>query len=350
MEKTFLIMNTEFLYILTFLMAFVIAAIMTPFFRFIAMKFNIYDKPITAVKTHKISTPYLGGLAIWTGWTVSLLIIRLISNFPTGTLNNLRSLIIGSFLLLLLGLCDDIKKGGLGFKIKFLIQIIACLVVVVGFDIRINFIENYVLSVIVSIFWIIGLSNAFNIIDIMDGLSSGVAAISALLFFIIAFPSEMIYVNFCSLALCAACLGFIPYNLSKKMKIFMGDTGSLAIGFILATVAMGTSYTKINPVAIIAPLFVLAVPVFETTFVSIIRMKNGKNPFLGSKDHFPLRLERAGFSRPKILAFIYCMALLFGILAYFVVNSSPVEACIIFVVAIVCLILFSVKLSKIKMD
>ena len=317
MEEVILIMNTDFLYLLTFLMSFFLAAVLTPFFRFVAIKFNIYDKPITAVKTHKISTPYLGGLAIWAGWAISLLIIRLISNFPTGTLNNLRSLIVGSLLLLILGLCDDIKKGGLGFKFKFLIQIIACLIVVVGFDIRINFIENYFLSVVVSIFWIIGLSNAFNIIDIMDGLSSGVAAISALLFFVIAFPSEMIYVNFCSLALCAACLGFIPYNLSKKRKIFMGDTGSLAIGFILATVAMGTSYTKINPVAVFAPLLVLAVPIFETTFVSIIRMKKGKNPFLGSKDHFPLRLEKAGLSRPKILFFVYCMAFIFGILAWF---------------------------------
>jgi len=350
MEKVILIMDTKILYLLTFLMAFLSSILLTPFFRFVAIKLNIYDKPITAVKTHKVSTPYFGGLAIWTSWTISLLIIRLISNFPTGTLNNLRSLIVGSFLLLLLGLFDDIKKGGLGFKLKFLIQIIACLIVVVGFDIRINFIENYILSVFLSIFWIIGLSNAFNLIDIMDGLSSGVAAVAALFFFIIAFPGEFVYVNFCALALCAACLGFIPYNLSKKMKIFMGDTGSLAIGFILATVAMGTSYTKINPVAVFAPILVLAVPIFETTFVSIIRMKNGKNPFLGSKDHFPLRLEKAGLSRPKILVFIYCMAIVFGILAYFIVNSNPILACIIFAITIVCLILFSVKLSKIKMD
>lgn len=343
-------MNTEILYLLTFFMSLLFSFLLTPFFRFVAIKFNIYDKPITAVKTHKVSTPYLGGLAIWTSWVISLLIIRLITNFPTGTLNNLRSLIIGSLLLLILGLFDDIKKGGLGFKFKFLIQIIACLIVVVGFDIRINFIENYFLSVITSIFWIIGLSNAFNLIDIMDGLSSGVAAIAALFFFVIAFPSEMIYVNFCSLALCAACLGFIPYNLSKKKKIFMGDTGSLAIGFILATVAMGTSYTKINPVAVFAPLLVLLVPVFETIFVSLVRMKNGKNPFLGSKDHFPLRLEKAGLSRPKILIFVYCMAFLSGIIAYFVVNSGPVTACIVFVAVITVLVLFSVKLAKIKMD
>ena len=350
MEKTFLNMSTEFLYLLTFLMAFLLSVILTPFFRFIAIKFNIYDKPITAVKTHKISTPYLGGLAIWTGWTISLLVIRLISNFPTGTLNNLRSLIIGSLLLLILGLCDDIKKGGLGFKFKFFVQIIACLIVVIGFDIRINFIENYVLSVVMSIFWIIGLSNAFNLIDIMDGLSSGVAAIAAGFFFVIAFPSEMIYVNFCSFALCAACLGFIPYNLSKRKKIFMGDTGSLTIGFILATVAMGTSYTKINPVAVFAPLLVLAVPIFETIFVSIIRMLNGKNPFLGSKDHFPLRLEKAGLTRSKILIFIYCMAFVCGLLAYFVTNSSPQDACIIFIATTIALILFSIKLAKIKMD
>ena len=350
MERAFLTMNTELLYVLTFFMSFLLSVLLTPFFRFIAMKFNIYDKPITAVKTHKISTPYLGGLAIWTGWAISLLVIRLISNFPTGTLNNLRSLIIGSLLLLILGLCDDIKKGGLGFKFKFLIQIIACLIVVVGFDIRINFIENYFLSAIISIFWIIGLSNAFNLIDIMDGLSSGVAAIAAGFFFVVAFPSEMIYVNFCSLALCAACLGFIPYNLSKKKKIFMGDTGSLAIGFILATVAMGTSYTKINPVAVFAPLLVLAVPVFETIFVSIIRMLNGKNPFLGSKDHFPLRLEKAGLTRSKILIVIYGMAFIFGMLAYFIIKLSSKDACIIFAIAVITLILFSIKLAKIKMD
>ncbi|MBQ3834671.1 MAG: undecaprenyl/decaprenyl-phosphate alpha-N-acetylglucosaminyl 1-phosphate transferase, partial [Elusimicrobia bacterium] len=244
MEQTFLIANTTFLYCITFIAAYIITLFFTPIFRNIAIKFNIYDRPITEVKTHKIPTPYLGGLAVWAGWSLSLIIIRLITNFPTGTLNNLRSVMIGSLLMLILGLCDDIKKGGLGFKFKFLIQIFAAVIVVVFFDIRIQFIDNYILSVLISIFWIIGLSNAFNIMDIMDGLSSGIAAIAAFFFLIIALPSEMIYVNFCSSALIGATLSFIPYNLSKNKKIFMGDTGSLSIGFILATIAMGTSYTK----------------------------------------------------------------------------------------------------------
>lgn len=343
-------MENLILYFITFFTAYILSLILTPFFRYVAIKFNIYDKPITAVKTHKTSTPYLGGLAIWSGWVISLVIIRFITNFPTGTLNNLRSVIIGSFMLLILGLCDDIKKGGLGFKFKFLIQIIACAIVVIGFDIRINFIENYILSVIISMFWIIGLSNAFNLIDIMDGLSCGTAAIASFFFFIIALPSEMIYVNFCSVALFAACLGFIPFNLSKKKKIFMGDTGSLSIGFILATIAMGSSYTKINPIGIFAPLLILAVPIYETTFVSIMRMLKGKNPFLGSKDHFPLRLEKMGYSRKQILIFVYILCFILGIFSYTIVNLNDNISYLIFSFVIILLVIFSIKLSKVKVD
>lgn len=343
-------MDNTILYLITFFTAFIISLILTPFFRFVARKFGIYDRPLTAVKTHKVSTPYLGGLAIWSGWVISLVLIRFITNFPTGTLNNLRSVIIGSFMLLLLGLCDDIKKGGLGFKFKFLIQIIACLIVVVGFDIRINFIENYILSVIISVFWIIGLSNAFNLIDIMDGLSCGTAAIAAFFFFIIALPSEMIYVNFCSIALFAACLGFIPFNLSKSKKIFMGDTGSLSIGFILATIAVGTSYTKINPIGVFAPLLILAVPIYETIFVSIMRMLKGKNPFLGSKDHFPLRLEKMGYSRKQILIFVYILSFMLGIFSYTIVKINDNISYLIFSFVILLLVVFSIRLSKVKVD
>ncbi len=350
MEQTFLITNTTVLYIITFFAAYLATLFFTPIFRYIAIKFNIYDRPITKVKTHKISTPYLGGLAVWAGWGLSLVLIRFITNFPTGTLNNLRSVMAGSLLLLILGLCDDIKKGGLGFKFKFLIQIFAAAIVVIFFDIRIQFIENYTLSVLISIFWIIGLSNAFNLIDIMDGLSSGIAAIAAFFFLIIALPSEMIYVNFCSVALIGAAIGFIPYNLSKNKKIFMGDTGSLSIGFILATIAMGTSYTKINTAGIVAPLLILAVPIYETTFVTIMRILKKKNPFLGSKDHFPLRLEKMGYSRKQILIFVYLLCFIFGTFAYISVIGNAFLSCINFTIVIIFLILFSLKLARINMD
>lgn len=343
-------MITENFYIISFTVAFVVSLLATLFFRFVAMKLNIYDHPITAVKTHKISTPYLGGLAIWSAWIISLITIRLFTNFPTGTLTNIRALIIGSLLFLLLGLFDDIKKGGLGFKIKFLIQIVASLVVTVGFDIRISFIDNYFISVILSIVWIIGLSNAFNLIDIMDGLSCGIATIASFFFFFIALPSEMLYVNFSAIALVGACLGFLPYNLSKKRKIFMGDTGSLSIGFILATIAMGTSYTNMNLIGLFAPLLILAVPIFETIFVSLVRIEKGKSPFLGSKDHFPLRLEKIGFSRKQILILVYITCTVLGIFAYLFVNLSGILSLFILGFIVLACIFASYKLAKVQMD
>lgn len=343
-------MITENFYIIAFAVAFFVSLPATLFFRFIAMKLNIYDHPITAVKTHKTSTPYLGGLAIWSAWIISLITIRLFTHFPTGTLTNIRALLIGSLLFLLLGLFDDIKKGGLGFKIKFLIQIAASLVVTVGFDIRISFIDNYFISVILSIIWIIGLSNAFNLIDIMDGLSCGIAIIASFFFFFIALPSEMLYVNFSAIALVGACLGFLPYNLSKKRKIFMGDTGSLSIGFILATISMGTSYTKLNLIGVFAPLLILAVPIFETIFVSLVRIEKGKSPFLGSKDHFPLRLEKIGFSRKQILILVYITCSVLGIFAYLFVNLSGILSLFILVFIALVFIFVSYKLAKVQMD
>ena len=184
----------------------------------------------------------------------------------------------------------------------------------------------------------------------MDGLSCGTAAIAAFFFFIIALPSEMIYVNFCAIALFAACLGFLPFNLSKRKKIFMGDTGSLSIGFILACIAMGTSYTKINPVGLFAPLLILAIPIYETIFVSIMRMLKGKNPFLGSKDHFPLRLEKMGYSRKQILIFVYILCFILGIFSYTIVNLNDNISYLIFSLIIILLIVFSVRLSKVKID
>ncbi|MDR2192554.1 MAG: undecaprenyl/decaprenyl-phosphate alpha-N-acetylglucosaminyl 1-phosphate transferase, partial [Endomicrobium sp.] len=271
-------MSTEILYAAAFFIALLISAAATPLCRVIAVKLNILDNPISEVKTHKKSAPYLGGAAIAAGWLASLFIIRFATSFPDGTLRSLRGIIYGSLITLLLGFIDDKKYKGLGFKSKFLIQIAAAAIVVFGFDIRINFIPIYWLSCAVSVFWIVGVTNAFNIIDIMDGLSSGIAFIAALAFLFISLPTEMIYVNFCAAALGGALLGFIPFNLSKSKKIFMGDTGSLFIGFILASLAMGTSFTAISEIGLFAPLLILAVPLYETFFVSAVRIGNGKSP------------------------------------------------------------------------
>jgi UDP-GlcNAc:undecaprenyl-phosphate/decaprenyl-phosphate GlcNAc-1-phosphate transferase len=340
---------TTILYLWTFGIALIFSLLLTPLFRRIAIKFGVLDHPHTDIKTHRIPTPYLGGVAIWLGWVASLSIIRIFSHFPSGTLRSLRGLLIGSTLVLLIGLFDDIIPGGLSFKKKFLFQGIAA-VALLFFDIRLHFLSPYLVAAMLSIIWVIGISNAFNIIDIMDGLSSGIAVIASVAFLLIALPSEQIYVNFCSAALAGSCLGFIPFNLSKKRKIFMGDTGSLTIGFILAGVAMGTSYTKANDIGLISPLLILAIPIYDTILVMYIRWLKGRSPFLGSKDHFALRLEKMGFNRKQILVVTYLASAILSFGAYLVTRFNFINALIVFLVILALGLITSVRLGRVKMD
>lgn len=343
-------MSNDLLYLISFLAALLISLIATPLCRFFAIKLNIMDNPVTAVKTHKVSTPYLGGIAIAVGCISSLFLIRFVTSFPDGTLRSLRGIIYGSIIVLLLGFIDDAKFKGLGFKSKLLIQFLAAAVVVFGFDIRINFISMYWVSCIISIFWIVGITNAFNIIDIMDGLSSGIAVIASFAFLFISLPTEMIYVNFCAVALAGGILGFMPYNFSKSKKIFMGDTGSLFIGFVLSSLAMGTSYTGMNDIGLFAPLLILAVPIYETGLVSLFRIRKGKSPFLGSKDHYALRLERMGFSRKQILIITYAACIVLAVCAFLFTRITLSYAMILLFAVMVCLWIITVKLSSVKVD
>ncbi|MDR0823006.1 MAG: undecaprenyl/decaprenyl-phosphate alpha-N-acetylglucosaminyl 1-phosphate transferase [Endomicrobium sp.] len=343
-------MNFNTAYLLAFLAALLISVAGTPIFRFIAIKLNILDRPITAVKTHKVSTPYLGGAAVAGAAIISLCFIRLITSFPDGTLRSLRGIIYGSAIMFLLGLVDDVKFSGLGYKSKLIIQIIASSIAVFGFDIRINFIPIYWLSCLISVIWITGVSNALNIIDIMDGLSSGIALIASLAFFVISLPTEMIYVNFCALALAGGIIGFMPYNLSKSKKIFLGDAGSLFIGFVLACLSLGTSYSSMTEIGVFAPLFILAIPIYETFLVSMFRMRKGKSPLLGSKDHYALRLEKMGWTRKKILIITYIVCVILSASAYLFTKATVIFAGLLLLIIIICLWAASIKLAQVKVE
>jgi len=342
-----IISKPPFIYLFAIAVSFVVSALFTPVMRFIAIKFQILDHPHTDIKTHQTPTPYLGGLAIWLGWIVSLSVIRFFTHFPTGTLRNLRGMLWGTIFIIIVGLIDDILPRGLEFKKKFLLQFIAagCLIF---FDIRIHFVNPDFMAVALSAVWAVGITNSFNIIDIMDGLSSGIALIASIAFLVIALPSEQIYVNFASAALAGACLGFLPYNLSKRFKIFMGDTGSLTIGFILAAISMGTSYTKFNNAGLLAPLLILAIPIYDTLLVSYLRVRRGQSPFLGSKDHFALRLEFMGINRPRILTTTYFASALLSYGAYFATKLPPTEATILLLVFLTLALIISYFLGKVE--
>jgi len=295
-----MIRNINLLYFIGFFLGLILSFCLSPLFRKIALRYGIIDHPNTSVKTHRHPTPYLGGCAIALSFFFTLTLIRFLSDYPTGTLLPIKGIFLGGFLIILLGLVDDIVSGGLTYKGKFVIQFAAG-TVLIFFGIHLNFIHPRWVAFFMTVIWVTGVMNAINIIDIMDGLAGGITVIASLAFFFISLPTEHIYVNLTSIVLAGSCIGFLPFNLSKNKKMFMGDTGSLFIGFVLAALSLGTEYTKAHNATVLAPILILGVPLYDTFFVMLMRYRKGISPFLGSKDHFALRLEKMGYSRNAII-------------------------------------------------
>lgn len=335
------------LYLMAFLIPLGLSLGLTPLLRALAVKFGHLDEP-THIKTHKHPTPLMGGTAVFLACTAALVFMRLYTSFPTGTLRDLRVLLFGGAVMFALGLIDDFRKpNGLGVRVKFLVQfLVAGLTVYNG--IRLHFIQPDYLNFVLSVVWIVGVSNALNIVDIMDGLSAGQAALAAFGFLLIALPSESIYVNFAAAALAGAALGFIPYNLSKRFKIFMGDSGSLFCGYMLSVLALGTRYTDVNPLGVYAPLFILAIPIYDTFFVSFMRLHRGHSPFVGSKDHFALRLEKIGLSRRRIVGLASITTLGLSVFAWLITQVTMPWGLVIIAFLVVEFLLFSLSIAKIK--
>ena len=321
----------------------------TPVVRALALRFGWMDAPTSSIKTHKHPTPALGGVAIYLGFAAALLCMRFWTQFPTGTLYTLRSVLLGGTLVFLLGVVDDLlRPSGVGFKQKFAVQIIAA-GLLIWFGVRIRFLQPDYLSVILTILWVVGITNAFNIIDIMDGLSASQACVAALSFLLISLPSEERYVNVASAALVGSTLGFLPWNFSRRSKIFMGDSGSMLLGFLLSAIAIGTRYSDKNDFGVYSPLLILLVPMYDTFFVMYLRLRKGQSPFLGSKDHFALRLEKLGYSRVQVVVMAATAAGMLGFGAFLVTQVAAASAVAIYALVLVAVLLLSRALAEIIM-
>jgi UDP-GlcNAc:undecaprenyl-phosphate GlcNAc-1-phosphate transferase len=323
-------------------MAFFICAAAVPLLR--ARMANILGDAPTKLKNHEGIVPAVGGCAVASGIFISLIVIRLITAFPTGTLTNLRGIFLGGALVFALGIIDDIKKPkGLSPRLKMLFQTIAA-VLLIHYGIRIQFL-NEPFGYMLTVLWVVGITNALNLIDIIDGLAISQAFTAALAFAVISLPSEFIYVNFAAWALCGAALGFWPYNHSVKLKTFLGDSGSNLLGFLLAALALGAKYSSVNPLAVFAPLIILALPIFDTLFVSAARLSKGISPLKGTPDHFPLRLERLGLKKKIILLLSIIVALTYDALAYAVTKAGVLVSVIIYTIIFLDLLFFAVFLK-----
>ena len=300
--------------------ALIIAIGGTPLVRYAALQLGILDQP-SARKIHRAPVPLMGGAAIYVAFIAALTLWG-----ERSYVNEVVGIFVGATLVSLVGALDDSRGVGSYFKLLFQV-VAACILVFSGVQVRLF---DGFLDVILTLFWVVGVTNAFNLLDNMDGLSSGVATISAAFFTLLAAMSDQYLVGTLAAALCGACIGFLVYNWNPA-RVFMGDTGSLFLGFLLAAVGIKLRFPA-NTVSItwMIPILVLALPVFDTSLVFISRLRRGKNPLTtAGKDHVSHRLAlRTGSQREAVLL-CYLITGGTGLASIFLTQANLQEALIV---------------------
>jgi UDP-GlcNAc:undecaprenyl-phosphate GlcNAc-1-phosphate transferase len=286
--------------------------VLTPLMILIARRFNILDVP-NERKIHTTPVPRLGGLAILLGfWIVALM------NLPWS--KEFGAILVGGTIIAILGIVDDVRS--LSSRIRLIGQLVASGIVIWA-GLFVSFMPKtwwgQALAIIITVIWILGIVNALNFADGLDGLAAGITFIAAVFFFLIAIYLRQPSVAFGAVLLAGSCLGFLVWNF-KPAKIYLGDGGSTFLGFILACLALHGGWSDDGViVALGIPTMILGVLVFDMIYITVARIKNGSvrtfQEWLDftAKDHFHHRLMSLGFSEVMAVVFIYLVCLILGI-------------------------------------
>lgn len=299
--------------LLTSFLAFLLALYGTPLAARAALKFGIVDAPDGKLKRQREPVPYLGGLAVYLAFLLSL---ALVFQFDRRVLG----ILLAGSIVLILGLIDDL--GVLSPKEKLFGQLIACFVLVKsGVLIEIAAVPAPV-NLLLTYLWVVGVINAINIIDVMDGLSAGVALIAALFLGVVAqWNGEPMFAMLAA-ALIGSLLGFLRYNFHPA-QIYLGDTGSMFVGLMLAALSITGRYGGHRGIAWFAPILILGIPLFDLVFVSLVRWWKGRPVLRGSPDHFALRLSALGCSPRQVVVLACAAGFLLGLVALANVLLGP---------------------------
>lgn len=307
-------------YILMAASALILAVGGTPMARRLALHLGIMDQP-AARKLHANPVPLMGGIAIYVSFILALIFFG-----DRRYINEVVGIFVGASMVSLMGIIDDRK--GLGSTIKLGGQVVAAGILIYS-GVQVQLFGNW-LDIALTLLWVVGITNAFNLLDNMDGLSGGVAMIAAVFFTLLAAMSNQYLVGALAAALAGASAGFLIYNWNPAY-IFMGDTGSLFLGFLLAAVGIKLRFpSNSSTITWMIPLLVLALPIFDTTLVFISRLRRGKNPLTtAGKDHVSHRLARLTNSRREAVLICYLIAGGVGLSSIYLTEASPIEAAFI---------------------
>lgn len=341
------------IYSIGFIIALILALIMTPLVKKFAFKVGAIDKP-NHRKVHTRIMPRLGGLAIYIAFVAAFF---LLSPFiPEGLLrprdvNMIHALLAGGTIIIIIGALDD--RFELSAKVKLLGQIIAACVVVFGFDVHIDLVNIPFgetmqpiaewIGIPLTIIWIVGVSNAINLIDGLDGLAAGVSGIAIATIAVMASLMGFQPVILLSTLLLGGIIGFLVFNFHPA-KIFMGDSGSLFLGFSLATLSM-LGFKQVAIVSFVTPLLIIGVPLSDTFFAIVRRWVNKRPIFAPDRGHLHHRLRDLGFSHRRTVLIIWGVSAIFGVLA--IIQSAVVQSSAAnwITFAVICLLMFFLQIG-----
>ena len=322
---------------LALLVALVVSFLMTPVVKTFAYKVGAIDVPKDARRMHKVPIPRLGGLAIFIGFIVSILLFVKITP-------EMKSILLGAVIIVVLGVVDDIMA--LPALLKFVVQIVAALipalsgVQIIAFSNPNIFSDNLYwvlgnLSIPFTVLWIVAITNSVNLIDGLDGLANGVSAISATTMLVIALVGGQSQVAIVLAALVGACVGFMPYNMNPA-KMFMGDTGATFLGYILATMSIQGLFKYYAVVSFVVPFLILGLPIFDTAFAFIRRIAHGQSPMHADRSHIHHRLIDMGLNQKQAVATLYVISAILGLSAVVLTTGGEQKAMLLF--AALCIV------------
>ena len=308
-------------YLALFATALIFVGVLTPLVRKVALKIEILDAPTEAHKTHKEAIPYLGGVAIIIGTCLTTYLAIVVSG-QSRALSLVSAVLIPAVLMGVIGLIDDVKKLSpwprfiaqnlFGLVIAFILIATSTLGSPTG---------NTQIDLLITIFWIVGITNSINFFDNVDGGASGTVAISSLFLFFLALQGGQYSIAALSLVLTGATTGFLLWN-KPPARIYMGDAGALFLGILIATLTLRFDPNPINLSASFAlPILLLAVPILDTTVAVISRLRRRISPFQGGQDHLSHRLMRAGLSKRQAVLSLWLISAFYCFIAVAISNA-----------------------------
>ncbi|ASN04130.1 MraY family glycosyltransferase [Virgibacillus necropolis] len=323
-----------------------ISLLLTPLLIKFALKINATDKP-NYRKAHSVPTPTLGGIAIFISFLVGLLILQPSSDYHA-------AVVTGAFIIIIMGVFDDLYN--LSAKTKFIVQIGVALLIVFWGGLQVEFInlpfggqiEFGFFSSIVTIFWIVGITNAINLIDGLDGLAAGVSSIALFTIAGMAVLMGDVYVTTMALILFFSTVGFLKFNFYPA-KIFMGDTGALFLGYMIGVLAL-LGFKNITIVSFVIPIFILGVPISDTLIAMVRRRVNRQPMSSPDSSHLHHRLMKSGFTHRQTVLFIYSLSGMFSLAAFLFSMTTLWGSIIIMSVALLAIEILIENLGMINND